>query len=464
MKKLLTMFAIACAFLASCDSEGGDLNRTPLLKVVGPDGSDPSQPISIDGKSQEVAFTVLATTDWTADIAGDEGFALSDRSGATGNTKVTVVAARNLSGATRSATVSFRLGGEERYAYTISQTEEQPYLDVTPAVVTLVGDPSEFTVAVSTNQSSWKVEIDSPDGDGWLTQQSKESASITFLAEENTTGRNRTATLKFVSELHPEVFNYVTVTQGYVVPAPTADLLDVVFAEDGTAKDVSAMGMTVDASCLDETVSTAYNEKFQRYVAVFDRQATTAAKEKGYYKVPYTDRKDFAQKLEDGFSMELLVCRYDDPIKQQIKPFASTQAGGTGICFRNHADNEINFEVHTGGTRTGDGYKFTGGGWRELYSGITPVKGTWYHVIGTWNKQTGQAQLFVNGVLTTTVNAAGEFDHMVSNVNAYWFGIGADPNASDKGELFFNGEVAIARLYDDPINADQVYALWKLVK
>lgn len=33
-------------------------------------------------------------------------------------------------------------------------------------------------------------------------------------------GRNRTATLKFVSELHPEVFNYVTVTQGYVVPGP----------------------------------------------------------------------------------------------------------------------------------------------------------------------------------------------------------------------------------------------------
>ena len=166
MKKLLTMFAIVCAFLASCDSEGGDLNRTPLLKVVGPDGSDPSQPISIDGKSQEVAFTVLATADWTADIAGDEGFALSDRSGATGNTKVTVVAARNLSGATRSATVSFRLGGEERYAYTISQTEEQPYLDVDPATISIVGDRTEFTVAVSTNQSPWKVEIDSPDGDG----------------------------------------------------------------------------------------------------------------------------------------------------------------------------------------------------------------------------------------------------------------------------------------------------------
>ena len=348
MKKLLTMFAIVCAFLASCDSEGGDLNRTPLLKVVGPDGSDPSQPISIDGKSQEVAFTVLATADWTADIAGDEGFALSDRSGATGNTKVTVVAARNLSGATRSATVSFRLGGEERYAYTISQTEEQPYLDVDPATISIVGDRTEFTVAVSTNQSPWKVEIDSPDGDGWLTQQSKESASITFLAEENTTGRNRTATLKFVSELHPEVFNYVTVTQGYVVPAPTADLLDVVFAEDGTAKDVSAMGMTVEL-LPDPTLSTVFLEKYDRYAARFTREPSgpSAVLESGFYKVEYNDNAAFKSKLEDGYAMEVLLRRYDDPQKLQIKPFASSEGGGVSICFWADDSNQIVMETGT---------------------------------------------------------------------------------------------------------------------
>lgn len=43
--------------------KGGDLNRTPIFKVIGPDDSDPSQPISIDGKSQEVAFSVLSTAD-----------------------------------------------------------------------------------------------------------------------------------------------------------------------------------------------------------------------------------------------------------------------------------------------------------------------------------------------------------------------------------------------------------------
>lgn len=456
MKKLLTMLAIACAAFAACDSEGGDLNRTPILKVVGPNGSDPSQMIAIDGKSQEVTFTVLATADWTADIAGAEGFALSDRSGATGNTTVTVVAARNLSGATRTATVSFRLGGEERYAYTIAQTEEQPYLDVAPATIPIVGDRTEFTVAVSTNQPSWKVEIDSPDGDGWLIQQSKEAAAVTFVAEENTTGKNRTATLKFVSELHPEVFNYATVTQGYVVPAPTADLLDVVFAEDGTAKDVSAMGMTVEFRP-NEFVSTMYLEKYGRFAAVFTHEPGLSKRETGYYVIEYNDNETFKSKLEDGYTMELLMRRYDDPKKMQIKPFAATQGGGASICF--WADDANQIVMETGTDNAGKN------AWKTAKTGVTPLKDVYYHVIAVWDQAAGTQKVYIDGELKATNNsAAGKFFHMTPAAGKRWFGIGADPGPNNLGEITFKGEVVIARIYDDPINADQVYALWKLVK
>lgn len=456
MKKLLTIFAIACALLASCDSEGGDLNRTPLLKVVGPDGSDPSQPISIDGKSQEVAFTVLATTDWTADIAGDEGFALSDRSGATGNTKVTVVAARNLSGATRTATVSFLLGGEERYAYTISQTEEKPYLDVTPTTVALIGDPSEFTVTVATNQPSWKVEVDSPDGAGWLTQQSKQTEAVTFAAAENMTGKSRTATLKFVSELHPEVFNYVTVTQDFVVPAPKADLLDVVFAEDGTAKDVSGMGMTVEFRP-NEFVSTKYLEKYGRFAAVFTHEPGLTKREAGYYVIEYNDNAAFKSKLEDGYTMELLFRRYDDPKKMQIKPFAATQGGGASICFWADDSNQIVME-----TGTDNGGK---NAWKTAKTGVTPLKDVYYHVVAVWDQTAGTQKVYIDGELKATNNsAAGKFFHMAAASGKRWFGIGADPGPNNLGEITFKGEVVIARIYDDAINAAQVHALWKLVK
>jgi len=452
------MLAIACAFFASCNAEGGDLNRTPLFKVVGPNGSDPSQEISIDGKSQEVAFTVLASADWTADIAGTEGFSLSDRSGAKGKTTVTVVAARNLSGSTRAASVAFSLLGGERCVYRISQEEEFPYLDVDPATVALGGDAAPFTISVSTNQTEWDVQISSGDGDGWLALQSKEAQAITYMAAENKTGRTRSATLKFYSKLHPETFNYVTLTQGFIVEAPKADLLDVVFAEDGTARDVSGMGMTV-ALRPNEFVSTKYLEKYGRFAAVFTHETGLTKLDTGYYVVEYDDNAAFKSKFEDGYTMELLFRRYDDPLKRQVKPFAATQAGGASICFWADDSNQIVMET---GLDTGNN-KNT---WKQCKTKVTPQKDVYYHVVAVWDKAAGMQSVYVDGELKATNAAAGDFYHMfiTAGVGKRWFGIGADPSDKNQGEITFKGEVVIARIYGDPLSADQAYALWKLVK
>jgi glycerophosphoryl diester phosphodiesterase len=406
----------------------------------------------------------MSSGDWSASLSNEEGFSLSDTKGASGKNTLRVLAARNISGDTRETDVYFYYNNELRYTYRISQAEEQPYLDLATTSLSLTGDAQDCTITIETNQASWNYSFEGGSQD-WISEKTKDNSSVQFSLKENKTDIERSVTIKFASDLHPEIFNYLKITQDYVVDAPKADLLDVEFGENCAAQDVSDMHMTIDASCIDATVSTTYSSKYGRYIAIFSKAATKGALEGGYYKIPYTDRTDFAEKLEDGFTIEILVCRYDDPINQQIKPFSSTQAGGTGICFRAAASNEINFEVHTGGTRTGVGYKFTGGGWRELYSGVTPQKGIYYHAIGTWDKATGTACLYVNGVLTKTLTTAtGNYDHMTSSVNAYWFGIGADPNSSDKGELSFNGEVVIARLYDDALTARQVDALWKLVK
>ena len=135
MKKLLTMFAIVCAFLASCDSEGGDLNRTPLLKVVGPDGSDPSQPISIDGKSQEVAFTVLATADWTAavvydDVESADWLTVTPASGTAGEQSVELSATRNYRTSDRTAYVDLACG-DQQVRLTVSQAAASGETDFT---------------------------------------------------------------------------------------------------------------------------------------------------------------------------------------------------------------------------------------------------------------------------------------------------------------------------------------------
>lgn len=372
---------------------------------------------------------------------------------------MTVVAARNLSGATRSATVSFRLGGEERYAYTISQTEEQPYLDVDPATISIVGDHTEFTVAVSTNQSPWKVEIDSPDGDGWLTQQSKESASITFLAEENTTGRNRTATLKFVSELHPEVFNYVTVTQGYVVPAPTADLLRRGLRRRrhregclGHGHDRRTASRPDPVDRLPRKIRPVRRTLHARTERSFGRAGKRILQ--GGVQRQRRLQEQTRRRLRDGGAPAPLRRSQ----KLQIKPFASSEGGGVSICFWADDSNQIVMET---GTKNATG----GNVWKTAKSGVTPLKDVYYHIVAVWDKAAGTQKIYVDGELKATNNSAGgEFRHMNTNVDKRWFGIGADPNPNDKGQISFNGEVVIARIYDDPINADQVHALWKLVK
>ncbi len=457
MKKLLTMLAVACALFVSCDSEGGDLNRTPLFKVVGPNDSDPSQLISIDGKSQEIAFTVMASGDWTADITGPEGFALSDKSGVAGNTKVTVMASRNLSGVTRLVTVSFYFNDEERYAFEISQIEEQPYLNVAPKTVPLSGDQTEFTLQVSTNQSEWSAQVTNSDSnENWLTQTSKDAASITFVAAENKTGKSRSADIKFVSTLHPEVFAYAAVSQGYIVQAPKADLLDVEFAADGTAKDVSAMGMTVEFRP-NEFVSTVYLEKYGRFAAVFTHEPGLTKLEAGYYVIEYNDNTTFKSKIEDGYTMELLMRRYDDPKKMQIKPFAATQGGGASICF--WADDSNQIVMETGTDSSGKN------AWKTAKTGVTALKDVYYHVIAVWDQTAGTQKVYIDGELKASNNsAAGKFFHMTPAAGKRWFGIGADPGPNNLGEISFKGEVVIARIYDDPLNADQVYALWKLVK
>ncbi len=463
MKRNLLLIAIAYLLMAACNSGGENLDRIPIFKVLGPSGTVSTDvPVEIDGKAQEVSFRVYASGAWTATLSeGATGFSLSDTSGASGDTEVKVLAAANRSGSARSASVTFVMN-ETVYTYTIEQEEEQPYLDPVKTSFVISGYAQELNIVIETNQESWTYDL----GDGalWLAERSKDNSSLVLAVAENKTGSVRNARIKLSSALHPETFSFITIEQDWIVDAPAADLLDVVFGENCAADDVSAMKMTVDGSCLDATVSTQYSERYGRWVAVFSAEPVSGAHDTGFWKVPYTTRTDFAEGLEDGFSMELLFARADNQAPgKQIKPFASTQAGGTGMCFRAKT-HEINWEIHTGGTRTGVGYKFTGGAWRELYSGVVPQKDIFYHTVLTWNRDEGIARCYVDGVLTATVNAAGEFDHMVSNVNAYWVGIGADPNASDKGELSFQGTIVLARIYNDPLSPQQVNALYKLVE
>ena len=452
MKKTL-LFLASLALLCSCAQKGTNLERVPIFKVAPETAANAEGKYEIAGRGGSAVFKVMSTGAWSASLSGDVGFTLSDREGSSGRTDLKVSAQANSGSAARSTALTVMQGDDVKGVYQIVQPIVLPYIDASPSVVTLMGEEEEFTLSVEA-ALGWSYSIDK--GADWISVVSESTTEITFKATENSGTSDRLGEIGLYLTDMPLVGIIVPVTQNYLAPAPKADLLDVVFDLNGDAVDASASALTVEKRAA-PSMGVEFVDKYNRYAAVFNPGSVLSGQSAGYYAADYTSREDFKAKLSDGYTLEVLFCRSDDPGEKQIKPFSSTQAGGTGICFRakstnpNYTLNEINFETHVGGS------------WVELYSGVTPQKDVWYHAIGIWDKTNSIAKLYVDGKLRASVTTSGEFKFMDTS-SKRWFGIGADPNASDQGEATFSGRVAIARLYDKPLSDGEIFALWREVR
>ena len=235
--------------------------------------------------------------------------------------------------------------------------------------------------------------------------------------------------------------------------APKADLLDVVFHEDGTAEDVSPMQNEVQL--FGETSTTYYNDTYQRYAARFVNPWGSTAT--GYYKVDFENNMEFRNALADGHSLEILCLPdYVAPIANvEAKPFAAHQGGGTGlmVCTKSGTrENEWTFLPNV--TETGAST------WRWATSGVVPQPQVFYHVVGVWNAEEGKSYIYVNGELKNTIASPGLFKFASAGCN--WFGIGGDAGTGAAGPAW-TGDIAIARVYDKPLTQADVTNLWDKV-
>ena len=449
------IFAVIVAMtLQSCKDETSEwLDRTPIFRVLGPAGAEDNGTISLDGRSQSVDFTVLSSEAWSVETTGCDVYRLDTEVGGSGKTAVSLDVPENESGAVRHATVSFYMGDELKNEFQIEQAIQEPYLEISPDNASVLGWGDEFTVEISTNQDEWEYSIET-ENVNWITESGRTATSVTFSVSANDTGAERSAELLFSVPGKPELFAYLNISQS-APAAPPADLiLDVIFNDNGSASDASSMGMTVDASRLDADCSVKYVEQLGRNAAVFNNGTIARSSlASGYYTIPYTTDSEFAEKIADGCSYELVFCTYYDPLTytdglKQVKPFASSQAGGIGVCLKAN-EGVIQFETHVGG------------GWKSPASTVVPEANRYYHVIGTFNKETEIVSIYVNGKLENSLNASGDFKFQETNTDARWFGIGADPNANDQGEASFYGEVVVARLYDAPMSDAEAMACYK---
>lgn len=313
-----------------------------------------------------------------------------------------------------------------------------------------VPDATSYTVAY------WKGSASAPESE----YAYKTGIASTATSQELTNLESNTsywAKVKAVGSLDSdwsETANATTMDSGGEPLLPTADLLDVVFRNDGSAMDNSPSATPVRA--LEGTaMMTYYNDLYSRYAAHFNHTPGTSVNE-GFYKADYSANKQFQDALADGHTLEALF-KLDEKSdgSAELKMFSSMSSGGTGFLI-SKADKGTELTFLPNVSTTGKS------NWIWTKSGINPEAGRYYHVVGVWNKQEAKTYIYVDGELKGTMDAPGNYVPPTTTTS-YWFGIGVDASAT-VGQNAWKGDVAIARVYDAPLTAEKVKALWETVK
>ena len=282
-----------------------------------------------------------------------------------------------------------------------------------------------------------------------------------YLAVLPGTVQGLTMTVTVEGKNYPRLTNAdtdKTFKPGYIhdmgeVSISEGTLLDVAFRADGSAYDRSAYGRTVKYISKTGCLSVYKNYNFGGYVANFKPTTMGSNFAEGFYQFDYDGNATFKSDLEDGFSMETLF-RLDQSVSgltKEVKMFSSQNAGGVGIMIsKNDKGNEITFLPNVSTS--------TSSNWIWARSGIVPQKGQYYHVVGVYDKANQKAHIYVNGTLAGSYDAKGNYLH--PKAGSHWFCVGGDAGTNNVAEAMFDGDIAIARVYSDPLSASKVAELY----
>lgn len=223
--------------------------------------------------------------------------------------------------------------------------------------------------------------------------------------------------------------------EGISAPLPTADLLDVEFAEGGVATDVSPAAHPLTA--VDNPATTT--DPDLGVVADF-----TAA---GVWKATLSTADYTA--INDGATFEATFKADAASISD------GTQNNSYWNFFTNLESAGYGFEIEEGVAADAADLLFyarLGGSYKVARIDDAIVADTWYHAVGVYD---GSAvKLYLNGDLVSTVAASG----IVSTPPNSLY-IGADTNGSGNPASRFSGDMATARLYSEPVTELDAYRL-----
>lgn len=271
----------------------------------------------------------------------------------------------------------------------------------------------------------------------WTTTEklSDSQLRLTFTQNSGTSSREGSLTIIVTAD---ETLSYTLKLIQYPAP-PVADMIDVVFSEDGSATDVSQSGREVTyVSGTNCTIS--YNETYQRWAPTFSHSLGSSNTDSGYYRFDIDD--DLETALADGYTLEAVFMIGTEPNGSETKAFSSTRYGGTALMVGSSSYNkELLFLTHNGS------YVF-------VTTGVTPEVGTFYHMAGSWSQSEGMAYVYLDGEQLGSMSMTGNLQ--LGRLSPNYFTIGGNEQSQDKINFTWNGSVVVARIYNSVLTPEEI--------
>lgn len=394
-----------------------------------------------------VTFNVNANSDWTYSI-DNEGKAWL---------KVENVDASSLTLAadpledvtmTKTGVVTFTSSKDPTLVAVFNISQKDIDLGMSASYLDVYRSGGSATIEVSTtNVTDWTPSSESD----WIKVTKKDgkhvSVSISEIPASSKDDRNGTVVLTASDD--PAVMAMLTINQ-YGPEAPSADLFDIRFDQDGSALDHASQRTITHTNGIYNVMS--LNSVYGVYAPSFSFSMGGSKYEDSYYAVDLDS--DMKTAMDDGYSLESICCINVDHNGGETKCLSSTKSGGTALMIgASNANYELIFLINVPDAGS------TSSKWIIVQTGIKPVKGVYYHLLGTWDRTTGIASVYVDGQLKGQMSDLGR-DMRYGTLAQNYFTVGGNQNSATNINGAWNGDVVRARIYGTALTAEDAKALY----
>lgn len=443
-------------FLCSCSQK--DIVKVPAKITIENADEMGAYTLAFKNRASSQSFNFKADGEWFIRIPeGADWFSVEPTSGRAENETVTVKVnvEENATYEAKSATLAFVCDKLEQKALLYITQESMTKLVLNASELSVFTDGGSIDLSVeTTNVPDWTANSSVE----WATAKKNHLGSVNIVFAKNTTGAERSGKVTLVSSNDSELSAEVSFTQS-ALQAVKPDVFDISFNVDGSATDACGHPVLYTAG---NGTSTTFNSSLGLYSTTYNMEMGGSNKiDNGsaltgvLHSVKYDDA--ITGTLADGFSLEAIMTIGKEPNGSETKFLSSTQGGGTALMVGNTGrGKEIEFIYNASATGSSS--------WHFCKSGIVPEAGRQYHVVGVWDQAKGVSYIYVDGKLCGTLEDGDKAPlvYRQQQLATKYFCIGGNINNAN-GQSFnglWNGSVVVAKMYGNPISAEQVAAAY----